>query len=136
VAHLAHIEHRKDWLVGIPASTLLVAGSATGALPFSPTETLGFVTGALAVWLLVRESIWTWPAGIANAVFFLVLFADARFFADSTLQVVYVVLGSWGWWYWRHGGAGRRSRPIARVGPREAALLAAATAAASYGLHH
>ena len=62
-------------LVGAAASAFLIGGSATGALPFSMTETLGFVSGALAVWLLVRESIWTWPAGIANGVFFLVLFA-------------------------------------------------------------
>ena len=96
MTHLAHIQHRNDWLVGIPASAFLVAGSATGALPFSMTETLGFVTGALAVWLLVRESIWTWPAGIANAGFFLVLFADARFFADSALQLVYIALGAVG----------------------------------------
>jgi NadR type nicotinamide-nucleotide adenylyltransferase len=99
------------------------------------TETLGFVTGALAVWLLVRESIWTWPAGIANAGFFLVLFAEARFFADSALQLVYIALGVWGWWYWRHGAAGRRSRPIARVRLPETVVLAAATVAASYGMY-
>ena len=79
------------------------------------TETLGFVTGALAVWLLVRESIWNWPAGIANGVFYLVLFAQARFFADSALQIVYIVLGACGWWYWlrgrqRPGGAADRAR--------------------------
>jgi hypothetical protein len=83
VARLAHLSHLRDWTIGITTSTALIAGSATGALPFSMTETLGFVTGAAAVWLLVRESIWNWPAGIANAVFYLVLFAQARFFADS-----------------------------------------------------
>jgi len=134
VTHLAHIQHRTDWLVGIPVSALLVAGAATGTVPFSLNETLGFVTGALAVWLLVRESIWTWPAGIANAGFFLVLFAEARFFADSALQLVFIALGAWGWWYWRHGATGRRSRPIARVRLSEAAVLAALVAAASYGM--
>ena len=68
----------RDWAVGTTASAFLIAGSATGFLSFSMTETLGFVTGALAVWLLVRESIWTWPAGVLNGVFYLVLFAHAR----------------------------------------------------------
>ncbi len=63
----------RDWTIGIGASTLLIAGSTTGTLPFCMTETLGFVTGALSVWVLVRESIWNWPAGIANGVFYLVL---------------------------------------------------------------
>jgi HTH-type transcriptional regulator, transcriptional repressor of NAD biosynthesis genes len=134
VAHLARISHLRDWIVGTAASTLLIAGSATAALPFSMTETLGFVTGAAAVWLLVRESIWNWPAGIANAAFYLVLFAQARFFADSALQVLYLVLGAFGWWWWLHGRDGRASRPIASIGLAEAASLAALTAAAASGM--
>jgi NadR type nicotinamide-nucleotide adenylyltransferase len=134
VAHLAHIHRLRDWIVGTAASTVLILGSATGALPFSMTETLGFASGAAAVWLLVRESIWNWPAGIANAVFYLVLFAQARFFADSALQVVYVVLGVFGWWWWRRGRRGRMTRRIAGIGLSEAAILAALTAAAAYGM--
>ena len=38
------------------------------------TEILGFVTGAASVWLAVRESVWNWLVGIANNVFFLILF--------------------------------------------------------------
>ena len=135
---LARIRNRtdrlRDWTIGIAASTFLIAGSATGTLPFSMTETLGFVTGALSVWLLVRESIWNWPAGIANGVFYLVLFAQARFFADSALQIVFIVLGAYGWWYWLRGRQGRASRPITRIGVREAAVLLVLTAGASYAM--
>ncbi len=131
---LGHIPRTRDWIVGTTASALLIGGSASGALPFSMSETLGFVTGALSVWLLVRENIWNWPAGIVNAVFFLVLFAQARFFADSALQIVYIVLGAYGWWYWLHGRGGGSRRPIGSIGVAEASLLLALTAAASYGL--
>jgi NadR type nicotinamide-nucleotide adenylyltransferase len=142
VSNLAHSLRNRDLLIGAAASALLIAGSATNVVSFSVTETLGFVTGAAAVWLLVRESIWTWPAGIANGVFYLVLFAQARFFADSALQVVYIVLGIFGWWWWLHGrgasrrGAGRQasSRPITTIGLQEAATLATLTVAASYGM--
>ena len=38
------------------------------------TELAGFATGALCVWLVVRRNIWTFPVGIANNVFFIILF--------------------------------------------------------------
>ncbi len=74
-------------------------------------ELFGFVTGAAAVWLTVRARISNFPVGIANSAFFLVLFLSARLYADSGLQVVYIVLGFTGWWQWMHGGrAGPGSR--------------------------
>ena len=42
------------------------------------SEILGFVAGALSVWLYVRQSVWAWPTGIANSVFWLILFASSR----------------------------------------------------------
>ena len=84
----------------------------------SVAELLGFVTGAASVWLTVLARISNFPVGIANSAFFLVLFASVRLFADSGLQVVYIVLGFAGWWQWLYGGADRarlvvsRSRPL------------------------
>ncbi|HEX4518847.1 MAG TPA: nicotinamide riboside transporter PnuC [Gaiellaceae bacterium] len=134
MSYLAHLSRSRDWIVGTLASAFLIAGSATGSLPFSTTETLGFVTGAASVWLLVRQSIWNFPAGIVNGVFYLVLFANARFFADSALQIVFIGLGIFGWWWWLRGRRGRAPRPIVRIGVGEAALLGALTVAASWGL--
>lgn len=70
-------------------------------------EILGFVTGVAGVWLTVKRRISNFPVGIANSAFFLVLFATARLWADSGLQVVYIVLGFAGWWQWLHGGPER-----------------------------
>jgi nicotinamide mononucleotide transporter len=89
--------------------------------PVTWAELLGFVTGIACVALAVVQRIETFPAGIANNLFFLVLFADARLFADASLQVVYVVLGSMGWWAW-----GSRPRRIRRA---DRGLLAATTVA-------
>jgi nicotinamide mononucleotide transporter len=63
-------------------------------------ELLGFVTGVAAVWLAAVRHMWNWPVGIANSAFFGLLFLDARLYADASLQVVYIVLGVFGWWAW------------------------------------
>jgi nicotinamide mononucleotide transporter len=90
-------------------------GSWQGWLPFSLTEMLGFVSGGWTVWLTVKENIWNWPIGILNAAFFLVLFLQSRLFADSALQIVYIVLGFLGWYWWLYGGKEKTEIPIARM---------------------
>jgi nicotinamide mononucleotide transporter len=74
-------------------------------------ELLGFVTGAVGVWLTVRANIWNFPVGLANNLFFFVLFWAARLYADAVLQVVYFVLGVVGWGEWLFGGE-RRGRRV------------------------
>lgn len=54
-------------------------------------EVFGFITGAACVWLLVKENLWNWPVGIINNLFFLVLFFRSGLYADSGLQVVYIL---------------------------------------------
>jgi nicotinamide mononucleotide transporter len=85
-----------------------------GADAVSWAELLGFLTGAACVWLTVRSSIHNFWVGIANSAFFLVLFLSARLWADSALQVVFIVLGFAGWWQWLHG-AGRQPLVVRRA---------------------
>ncbi|MFN8077755.1 MAG: nicotinamide riboside transporter PnuC [Kineosporiaceae bacterium] len=102
-----------------------VAFDTFGA-PTTWGELLGFVTGAWCVWLLVRRSPWNWPIGMVNTALFLLLFLDAGLFADSALQVVYLVLGAYGWWAWvRRGADGDRLR-VTRTTRRQWVGLAVA----------
>jgi len=119
---------RSDVLACLAASLALVGGSLSGVLPFSQTEVFGFLTGGLSVWLVVKQSIWTWPVGIANNVLFIVLFWRARLFADMGLQWGYVAISLAGWWYWLRGGAGRTMPRVGRVRVPEAAAVAIAVA--------
>ncbi len=80
------------------------------------TETLGFITGALCVWLVARRHIANWPVGIANNLFFIVLFLQAGLYADAGLQVVFIALAGYGWWTWTHGGGpGSGTLPVRRT---------------------
>lgn len=87
-----------DWL-SAPAFT------AFGAIT-SRAELLGVVSGALCVWLVARQRVLNWPVGIANCLFFLALFIDAGLYGDASLQIVFILLGLWGWAQWLAGRRG------------------------------
>ncbi|MFJ2651327.1 nicotinamide riboside transporter PnuC [Streptomyces sp. NPDC087420] len=72
--------------------------------PVSWTEVLGFGSGALCVWLVARQHVANWPVGIANNLFFVVLFLQTGLYADMALQAVFITLAAYGWWIWTHGG--------------------------------
>jgi nicotinamide mononucleotide transporter len=96
-------------------------------------EVLGFGSGALCVWLVARRHVANWPIGIANNVFFLLLFAASGLYADAWLQVVYIVLALYGWWSWVSGGAPDASGRlrVSHTGAGTWWLLGAATVAAT-----
>lgn len=95
--------------------------------PISWTEVLGFGSGALCVWLVARQHIANWPIGIANNLFFILLFTSSGLYADAGLQLVFITLAVWGWWTWAHGGGpGSTELPVSRTGRAEWAWLTAA----------
>ena len=91
-----------------------------------PLEAVSVVTGAVCVWLTVRENVWNFPVSLANVATFCVVFFGARLYADAGLQVVYFFLTLSGWYLWLHGGERRTALRVSRVGGREAAAVAAA----------
>jgi nicotinamide mononucleotide transporter len=96
-------------------------------------ELLGFITGALCVWLLVQENIWNWPIGIANNIFYIVIFFRSGLYADMGLQFVYIGIALYGWWNWLHGGRNHSELTVNRAST--VALLAyTATMAAATGV--
>ncbi len=110
-----------SWLAHLVAP-LNVVVFVLGNDHVSWAEILGFVSGAACVWLTVKSRISNFPVGIANSAFFLVLFATSRLWADSGLQVLYIVLGFTGWWQWLHGGS-HWTRLVVGRSPRWALAL-------------
>ncbi|GAA3346273.1 nicotinamide riboside transporter PnuC [Amorphoplanes nipponensis] len=107
-----------DWLSGV-AFTAFGAGTTRA-------EVLGFATGLVNVALLVRRHILNWPLGILNVLLLMLVFFSAGLYADAGLQIVYVVLGAYGWWAWLYGGASRT--PLTVRGTTRAEWLGLAVA--------
>lgn len=97
----------------------------------NPVEAAGFISGALAVWLAVRQNPWNWPAGVANALFFLILFWQARLYGDMALQVLFIGICLLGWYRWLFGGEGHSRLRVTRITPTAALAYTAAGIAAT-----
>lgn len=98
------------------------------------TEVAGFLTGAACVWLIVRQNPWNWPIGIANNVFFIVLFTRVGLYADAGLQVVYIGLAVYGWAWWLRHGRQHGQLVVQRLTRRHAVGVLAGIALATTGL--
>lgn len=78
-------------------------------------ELAGFVSGALCVWLLIRQNIWNWPIGIANNIVYVIVFYKSGLYADSGLQFVYMAIAFYGWWNWLRGGVDHSALKVNRA---------------------
>ena len=107
-------------LAGLTAVTAAVSGVLLWQGKTTGIEAVSFVTGAVCVWMTVRENAWNFPIGLVNEVAFFVVFARARLYADAGLQVVYFGLTGLGWYWWLYGGPGRTTLPRV-VRPAQAA---------------
>lgn len=105
----------REVIVMVTISIAVLLASYRGWWSIGVAESWGFVTGGICVWLVVREHVWNWPVGLANNIFFFVLFLKGRLFADMSLQIVYLGLGIYGWWNWVFGGQNHTQLRITRA---------------------
>lgn len=66
-------------------------------------EAAGLVSGVLCVWLLIKEHILTFPIGMLYAVVTVIVVARALLYADVLLNLYYVLMNAYGWYYWLYG---------------------------------
>lgn len=71
-------------------------------------EITGFVSGLLCVWLLIKESVLTFPIGMLYALVTAVVVARALLYADVLLNLYYVLMNAYGWYYWLFGAKSLR----------------------------
>lgn len=78
-------------------------------------ELLGFIFGVATLWLLVVQNVWNWPIGIANNLFYIVVFFNSRLYADMTLQLFFIIVSIAGWYLWLHGGEHHDALRVQRI---------------------
>jgi nicotinamide mononucleotide transporter len=97
-------------------------------------EVWGFITGAVCVWLQVKENVWNWPIGIANNVLYVIVFWKSGLFADTGLQIFFIVISVYGWWAWLRGGEEHTQLKVSRITLSHALSITAATVAGIFAI--
>ncbi|MCW5724718.1 MAG: nicotinamide riboside transporter PnuC [Maricaulaceae bacterium] len=102
-------------------------------------ELVAAALGVACVYLIIRQSLWCWPVGIAMTALYAWIFFDVRLYSDFGLQIIYIGLQAYGWWFWvarRDAALAHDRAPIRTLG-RTARLLwlfSGLTAAGALGL--
>lgn len=97
-------------------------------------ELVGVLTGIVNVWLAARQNIWTWPVGLVSVSMYVLVFYDARLYADMGLNAFYFVTSLYGWYIWLYGGKNHGERKVGHVRRKELAVLLGLGAAFTVGL--
>jgi nicotinamide mononucleotide transporter len=116
----------------------LAVAIAAQARALSPLEVCAVVLAILYLLLAIRENILCWlAAGISTAIY-VYLFATARLYMESGLNVFYFGMAVYGWYSWSHGTGPAQELPVTRWPPRVHAaaivVIAALSAASGYAL--
>lgn len=72
-------------------------------------EVLGAVLGLVYIFLSIRQNIFTWPVGLLTSALYIYVFLKTKFYADMALQVYYVGISIYGWYYWIKGNPEKES---------------------------
>lgn len=72
-------------------------------LSFNRIELSGAILGILYVLFSIRQSIYTWPTGLLTSVLYIVVFFKSALYASAGLQVYYVFISIYGWYFWLRG---------------------------------
>ena len=94
---------------------------------------LEMVATVLAVWMVLcnlRVNPLGWPLAIASSLLYGLLFMHSKLYGEAALQVVFIVVGGWGWWQWLHGrGAHGEPLQVRQLSPRQRAVALGVTLA-------
>ena len=88
-------------------------------------EIFGVVTGILYVILEVKQNRLLWPLGLLTSATYVYVFFHGKFYADMGLQVYYVLISIYGWYYWSSGGERSHTGelPVTRGGRKQLFVL-------------
>jgi len=85
-------------------------------------EVSGVVTGILCVYLAAKNKIWSWPLAIISVLIYVVIFTEARLYADAGLQIYFLIMNIYGWYFWGRTSDQQSKVPVSKISFKESLL--------------
>jgi|SRR5665213_350925 len=82
-------------------------------------EIMGVITGLLCVGLAALNNIWNWPIAIISVGIYIFIFFDSHLYADMGLQVYFMAMNIYGWYYWSQKPDSEDKTPVMRITQQE-----------------
>jgi nicotinamide mononucleotide transporter len=85
-------------------------------------EIIGVITGLLCVALAAMNNIWNWPIAIVSVGIYIFIFFDSHLYADMGLQVYFMGMNIYGWYFWSRKSASETKTPVMLITKKEIIL--------------
>lgn len=85
-------------------------------------EIIGVITGLLCVYLAAKNKILNWPFAIISVGIYIFIFFNSHLYADMGLQVYFMAMNIYGWYYWSHKPANEQKTPVVLITKKEIIL--------------
>lgn len=82
-------------------------------------EFWGTVANLACVYCAAKERMATWPLGVAGILIYMVMFWQANLVGSALLQVFFLVLQFYGWYYWTTNKGQNRTHRTKRLNRKE-----------------
>ena len=98
------------------------------------TELLGAALGLINIGLLVRRSVWNFPAAMASVLLVGVTLFHTQLYSESGLQAFFFVVNILGWYQWSRASGDDQAVPVGWMSGRARLSWAAVTVLLSVSL--
>lgn len=66
-------------------------------------ELIAASLGLIAISLQIKQNIWYWLVSIVMVSLYIYVYIQAKLYADMSLQIYFLVISFYGWYYWLYG---------------------------------
>ena len=88
-------------------------------------EIVGTIVGLVYLYLEYKASIYLWIASVIMPAIYLVVFYDAGLYADTAINIYYLIIALYGWFAWRYGSEQKSELTITHASTKVWVAMAA-----------